>query len=79
MGWVGAVAPPFAPFESLRTGFDFPQGERPHPTPLSWIPASAGMEARGKGVAGGGRAAAKGAGDHSGPHCAIMGTTLQED
>ena len=29
------------PFESLRTGFDFPQGERT-PPPL-WIPAFAGM------------------------------------
>ena len=30
---------PFAPFESLRTGFDFPQGERtPWPAPLGcWL------------------------------------------
>ena len=26
---VGGCGPPVPPFESLRTGFDFPQGERP--------------------------------------------------
>ena len=41
---LGAVAPPFPPFESLRTGFDFPQGERapPGPTPAG-LPLSEGF------------------------------------
>ena len=34
------LRPPVPPFERLRTGFDFPQGER---TPPLWIPAFAGM------------------------------------
>ena len=38
--------PPFTPFESLRTGFDFPQGERtlrPRAALSLWVSALAGM------------------------------------
>ena len=38
--------PPFTPFESLRTGFDFPQGERtlrPRAALPLWVSALAGM------------------------------------